>query len=88
MNRFLLPTLLELAVTNKSGRLAWDLYSGAGLFARALDFENVTAVESEGFSADDLKKNSETAHVALFVPALSTFCAARPVYSRSLTYCG
>ena len=60
VNRFLLPTLLELAVTNKSGRLAWDLYSGVGLFARALDFENVTAVESEGFSADDLKKNSGT----------------------------
>ena len=39
------------------GRLAWDLYSGAGLFARALDFENVTAVESAGFSADDLKHN-------------------------------
>jgi 23S rRNA (uracil1939-C5)-methyltransferase len=41
----------------RSGRLAWDLYSGAGLFARALDFENVTAVESVGFSADDLKHN-------------------------------
>jgi 23S rRNA (uracil1939-C5)-methyltransferase len=60
VNRFLLPTLLELAVKNRSGRLAWDLYSGAGLFARALDFEKVTAVESEGFSADDLKKNSGT----------------------------
>jgi 23S rRNA (uracil1939-C5)-methyltransferase len=54
--------LLQLAVENsdgekRSGRMAWDLYSGAGLFARALDFENVTAVESDGFSADDLKHN-------------------------------
>jgi 23S rRNA (uracil1939-C5)-methyltransferase len=58
VNRFLLPGLLQLAVGEKrSGRLAWDLYSGAGLFARALDFENVTAVESAGFSADDLKHN-------------------------------
>jgi 23S rRNA (uracil1939-C5)-methyltransferase len=62
VNRFLLPGLLQLAVENsagekRSGRLAWDLYSGAGLFARALDFENVTAVESAGFSADDLKHN-------------------------------
>ncbi len=62
INRFLLPELLRLAVQNsagekRSGRLAWDLYSGAGLFARALDFENVTAVESAGFSADDLKHN-------------------------------
>jgi 23S rRNA (uracil1939-C5)-methyltransferase len=62
VNRFLLPGLLELVLGDgsggkRSGRLAWDLYSGAGLFARALDFENVTAVESAGFSADDLKQN-------------------------------
>jgi 23S rRNA (uracil1939-C5)-methyltransferase len=57
VNRFLLPELLPLVLQNSSGRLAWDLYSGAGLFARALDFENVTAVESAGFSADDLKHN-------------------------------
>jgi 23S rRNA (uracil1939-C5)-methyltransferase len=62
VNRFLLPGLLELVLGDgsggkRSGRLAWDLYSGAGLFARALDFENVTAVESAGFSADDLKHN-------------------------------
>jgi 23S rRNA (uracil1939-C5)-methyltransferase len=59
VNRFLLAPLLQLAIEARSGRVAWDLYSGAGLFARALDFENVTAVESEGFSADDLKKNLE-----------------------------
>jgi 23S rRNA (uracil1939-C5)-methyltransferase len=56
VNRFLLPELLQL-VSQGSGRLAWDLYSGAGLFARALDFENVTAVESAGVSADDLAHN-------------------------------
>jgi 23S rRNA (uracil1939-C5)-methyltransferase len=59
VNRFLLAPLLQLAIEGRSGRVAWDLYSGAGLFARALNFENVTAVESEGFSADDLKKNLE-----------------------------
>jgi 23S rRNA (uracil1939-C5)-methyltransferase len=62
VNRFLLPDLLQLVIQgpdgrNRSGRTAWDLYSGAGLFARALAFENVTAVESAGFSADDLKHN-------------------------------
>jgi 23S rRNA (uracil1939-C5)-methyltransferase len=57
VNRFLLPELLRLAVEKRSGRLAWDLYSGAGLFARALNFENVTAVESAEFSANDLKHN-------------------------------
>jgi 23S rRNA (uracil1939-C5)-methyltransferase len=57
INRFLLPTLLQLAIGERSGSRAWDLYSGVGLFAQALNFEHVTAVESEGFSADDLKKN-------------------------------
>jgi 23S rRNA (uracil1939-C5)-methyltransferase len=59
VNRFLLAPLLQLAIEGRSGQVAWDLYSGAGLFARALNFKNVTAVESEGFSADDLKKNLE-----------------------------
>ena len=59
VNRFLLPKLVELVTGSRSGRLAWDLYSGVGLFARALNFEKVTAVESEGFSASDLKKNLE-----------------------------
>jgi 23S rRNA (uracil1939-C5)-methyltransferase len=57
VNRFLVPDLLQLAIGNRSGRLAWDLYSGVGLFAQALSYENVIAVESEGFSADDLKTN-------------------------------
>jgi 23S rRNA (uracil1939-C5)-methyltransferase len=56
VNRFLVPELLQLAIGNRSGRLAWDLYSGVGLFAQALAYENVIAVESEGFSTDDLKK--------------------------------
>jgi 23S rRNA (uracil1939-C5)-methyltransferase len=57
VNRFLLSGLLELVAGNRTGQLAWDLYAGVGLFARALHFANVTAVEAEGFSADDLKKN-------------------------------
>jgi 23S rRNA (uracil1939-C5)-methyltransferase len=57
VNHFLLPELLQLVVKNRSGRTAWDLYAGAGLFSRALPFEIVTAVESEEFSSDDLKKN-------------------------------
>jgi 23S rRNA (uracil1939-C5)-methyltransferase len=60
VNRFLLPELLGLVTKQRRGKLAWDLYAGVGLFARALDFENVTAVESEGFSAGDLKQNLDT----------------------------
>jgi 23S rRNA (uracil1939-C5)-methyltransferase len=57
VNRFLLPELLQLAIGDRSGKLAWDLYSGVGLFAKALKYDNIIAVESEGFSADDLKTN-------------------------------
>jgi 23S rRNA (uracil1939-C5)-methyltransferase len=58
VNRFLLPQLLELVLQGShSGGTAWDLYAGAGLFARALPYEHVTAVESAGFSADDLQHN-------------------------------
>jgi 23S rRNA (uracil1939-C5)-methyltransferase len=59
VNRFLAPALLQLAIGERSGGRAWDLYSGVGLFAQALNFEHVTAVESEGFSADDLNVNLE-----------------------------
>src|SRR5271156_1408212 len=59
VNRFLVQELLQSAIGDRSGSLAWDLYSGVGLFARALMYENVIAVESEGFSADDLKTNLE-----------------------------
>jgi 23S rRNA (uracil1939-C5)-methyltransferase len=59
VNRFLVPELLQLAIGDRSGRLAWDLYSGVGLFAQALAYENVLAVETEGFSTDDLSKNLE-----------------------------
>jgi 23S rRNA (uracil1939-C5)-methyltransferase len=57
VNRFLVPELLQLAIGDRSGKLAWDLYSGVGLLAQALTYENVIAVESEGFSTEDLKKN-------------------------------
>jgi 23S rRNA (uracil1939-C5)-methyltransferase len=57
VNRFLLPHLLDLVVSGRSGRVAWDLYAGVGLFANALDFERVTAVESGPFSFSDLKHN-------------------------------
>jgi 23S rRNA (uracil1939-C5)-methyltransferase len=58
VNRFLLPELLQLVLARSgSGKVAWDLYSGAGLFAKALDYEHVTAVESAGPSAEDLQYN-------------------------------
>jgi 23S rRNA (uracil1939-C5)-methyltransferase len=49
VNRFLAPQLMRLATEGRSGRLAWDLYAGVGLFSRVLarDFDEVVAVEAQ-----------------------------------------
>ena len=56
VNRFLVPELVQLACRGRSGRLAWDLFAGVGLFARVLaqSFEQVTAVEGNPIAARDL----------------------------------
>jgi 23S rRNA (uracil1939-C5)-methyltransferase len=48
VNRHLVSTLSKLAIANRAGLLAWDLYAGVGLFSRALadSFEQVVAVEA------------------------------------------
>lgn len=61
VNRFLLETLVQLVCTDKneprSGALAWDLFSGVGLFSRILarTFAQVTAVESNPIAITDLR---------------------------------
>jgi 23S rRNA (uracil1939-C5)-methyltransferase len=47
VNRFLIPELLSLVTSARSGGLALDLYAGVGLFSRALapTFARVVAVE-------------------------------------------
>jgi 23S rRNA (uracil1939-C5)-methyltransferase len=57
INRFLLPRLVELVTTNRSGALAWDLFAGVGLFSRILarSFDRVTAVEANPTAASDLR---------------------------------
>ena len=59
VNRFLVDSLVDLVVGTHSGRLAWDLYAGVGLFARALAdrFERVVAVESSPASSSNLRHN-------------------------------
>ncbi len=55
VNRFLLGDLVDLVTFGRRGRVAWDLYAGAGLFSRVLarSFERVVAVEA---AADDLTR--------------------------------
>jgi 23S rRNA (uracil1939-C5)-methyltransferase len=65
VNRFLVDALVEMVVAERRGRLAWDLYAGVGLFARALAarFERVVAVESSPASSADLRHNLQgTSH--------------------------
>ena len=56
VNRFLLPTMVNLVCEGRSGALAWDLFAGVGLFARVLarSFERVTAVEANPAAASQL----------------------------------
>ncbi len=48
VNRGIVSKLVELATEGRSGRLAWDLYAGVGLFSRVLakQFGTVVAVEA------------------------------------------
>jgi 23S rRNA (uracil1939-C5)-methyltransferase len=56
INRFLLPTLVEIVTAKRTGALAWDLFAGVGLFSRVLarNFTSITAVESGPTAALDL----------------------------------
>lgn len=56
VNRFLVERLIELTTAGRSGKLAWDLYAGVGLFSRVLakSFAEVVAVEVAG---SDLSTN-------------------------------
>ena len=58
-NRWLVDALVERVTDGRRGALAWDLFSGVGLFARRLaeQFERVAAVESAPAAADALKAN-------------------------------
>ncbi len=61
VNRFLLPTLVQLVCYDReqprAGSLAWDLFSGVGLFSRVLarNFAQVTAVEANPIAVADLR---------------------------------
>jgi 23S rRNA (uracil1939-C5)-methyltransferase len=88
VNRFLVDALAELATTGQSGRLAWDLYAGVGLFARALTqtFERVIAVEAAPGSAADLRRNLDgTSHRVIQATTLDFLRKQRPASAKSAT---
>ena len=59
VNRWLVDALVERVTSGRSGKLAWDLFAGVGLFARKLAerFDRVVAVESAPPSIEALKMN-------------------------------
>ncbi|WP_158751100.1 23S rRNA (uracil(1939)-C(5))-methyltransferase RlmD [Acidobacterium sp. S8] len=59
VNRFLVDRLIQLVTADHSGRLAWDLYAGVGLFSLPLreKFEKLIAVEAAPSSSNDMGKN-------------------------------
>ena len=60
-NQFLIPQLLETALSGAVGRNALDLYCGVGLFAlpMARRFENVIGVEEHPVAVEFARKNAE-----------------------------
>jgi len=74
VNRWLVDALVERVAAHRSGKLAWDLFAGVGLFARKLaaHFERVVAVESAVPSIGALLENLKgTSAEAVQAEALS-----------------
>jgi 23S rRNA (uracil1939-C5)-methyltransferase len=88
VNRFLVDALAELTTAGCSGRLAWDLYAGVGLFARALtrSFERVIAVEASAASVADLRHNLEgSSHRVIEATTLDFLRKQKPANAKSVT---
>ena len=61
-NRHLTDELVNIVTAGQSGKLALDLYAGAGLFSTALasDFHHIVSVESSQTSTADLSYNQSS----------------------------
>jgi len=79
VNRFLIDELVELVTADRSGSVAWDLYGGVGLFARALAgrFGKVVAVEAAASSIADLRQNLDAPHRVVAATTLEFLRRAR-----------
>jgi 23S rRNA (uracil1939-C5)-methyltransferase len=84
-NRFLTDKLLELVTKDRAGKLALDLYAGAGLFTVPLakTFEKVVAVESALASVRDLHANApESGNVRVFQSTTQRYLEQLPKKMR------
>ena len=66
VNRWLVDALVERVTAGRTGRVAWDLFAGVGLFARQLapGFTRVVAVESALAATAALAQNLSGANAA------------------------
>jgi 23S rRNA (uracil1939-C5)-methyltransferase len=74
VNRWLVDALVERVTAGHQGKLAWDLFTGVGLFARQLaaNFDRVVAVESAPTATAALEDNlSGTAGAAVKAETLA-----------------
>jgi 23S rRNA (uracil1939-C5)-methyltransferase len=80
VNRWLVDALVERVTAGHTGKLAWDLYAGVGLFARKLAarFERVVAVESAPSATAALEANlSGTGGAAITAETLAFLRGSR-----------
>ncbi|MBZ5567160.1 MAG: 23S rRNA (uracil(1939)-C(5))-methyltransferase RlmD [Acidobacteriia bacterium] len=82
-NRFLVDEMVEVAMADRAGGFALDLYAGVGLFSLALSqtFRQVAAVESAAFSFHDLQANSPS-NVTGYRVEVDKFLAQVPAETR------
>ncbi len=75
INQPLLPEFAALVTDGWSGKLAWDLYAGVGLFARRLAqrFAQVIAVEIATSAVRDLRHNLSGLPAAIAAAATENF---------------
>ncbi|WP_263350896.1 class I SAM-dependent RNA methyltransferase [Acidicapsa acidisoli] len=68
VNRWLIDDFTTLIAASHSGKLAWDLFAGVGLFARQLaqSFEEVLAIESAPASFPALEHNLQNTNSRSF----------------------
>ncbi|MBV8630922.1 MAG: 23S rRNA (uracil(1939)-C(5))-methyltransferase RlmD [Silvibacterium sp.] len=79
VNRFLIDGLVDRVTAGRAGVLAWDLFAGVGLFARALasKFDRVVAVEAAASSVADLRHNLDARHRVVATGTLEFLRRAR-----------
>ncbi len=65
-NRYLIDTLVEIAIGDSKGEIALDLYSGVGLFSLPLArrFNSVIGVEDNEAAVEMANRNAEAANAA------------------------